>query len=349
MLARQSYSQLSVLNRKGRSGRDTRLRRVPYGEGDAPAFCAGPPCRAGEGEDRVPGRSQSAILASSPSAAWCRCCCPEWRWICRTSSWKCRRILHWRGWQGVFSAEEELRGMWSSGALSEEAERSSRSLGGKEGSGVLTLVRVREESWTETVKVMLGRLTTGGWRAGRIGWKSITKTDDHFDLPPFILPSSSRSAWLSGHVSSQCPDVIDVRSAGGRERRGEVRQRFPETEGHVECSGGQGRHRWQTTQMWLLCWLETETLTWDQSDMLMLLTASRMCWRSDTEERLLNWSSAVWLLHGTREIAPSRRVLYAHHTTMYSLQHHFFRSQLQRVHVCFAVTCQRHVWQNAQG
>ena len=51
------------------------------------------------------------------------------------------------------------------------------------------------------VKVKLGRLTIWGWRAGRIGWKSITKTDDHFDLPPFILPSSSRSAWLSGHVS----------------------------------------------------------------------------------------------------------------------------------------------------
>ena len=50
-------------------------------------------------------------------------------------------------------------------------------------------------------KAKLGRLTTGGWRAGRIGWKSITKTDDHFDLPPFILLFSSRSAWLSGHVS----------------------------------------------------------------------------------------------------------------------------------------------------
>ena len=26
---------------------------VNYDEGDSPAFCAGPPCRAGEGEDRV--------------------------------------------------------------------------------------------------------------------------------------------------------------------------------------------------------------------------------------------------------------------------------------------------------
>ena len=30
--------------------------------------------------------------------------------------------------------------------------------------------------------------------------------------------------------------MIDVRSAGGEEE-GEVRQRFPETEGHVECGG----------------------------------------------------------------------------------------------------------------
>ena len=45
-----------VLNRKGRSGSDMRLKRVPYDEGDAPAFCAGPPCRAGEGEDQVPRR-----------------------------------------------------------------------------------------------------------------------------------------------------------------------------------------------------------------------------------------------------------------------------------------------------
>ena len=37
------------MNGKGRSGIDMRLKRVPYDEGDAPAFCAGPPCRAGEG------------------------------------------------------------------------------------------------------------------------------------------------------------------------------------------------------------------------------------------------------------------------------------------------------------
>ena len=39
-----------------------RLQRVPYDEGDATAFCAGSPCRAGEGEDRVPRRSQVSDL-----------------------------------------------------------------------------------------------------------------------------------------------------------------------------------------------------------------------------------------------------------------------------------------------
>ena len=38
------------------------LKTVPYDEGDAPAFCAGPPCRAGKGEDRVPRRSQVGDL-----------------------------------------------------------------------------------------------------------------------------------------------------------------------------------------------------------------------------------------------------------------------------------------------
>ena len=50
-----------MLNGKGRSGSDMRLKRVPYDEGDAPAFCAGPPCTAGE-EDRVPRRSQVGDL-----------------------------------------------------------------------------------------------------------------------------------------------------------------------------------------------------------------------------------------------------------------------------------------------
>ena len=58
-----------MLNRKGRSGIDMRLKRVPYDEGDAPAFCAGPPCRAGEGEDRVPRRSQVCHLGLVTSRA----------------------------------------------------------------------------------------------------------------------------------------------------------------------------------------------------------------------------------------------------------------------------------------
>ena len=51
---------------------------------------------------------------------------------------------------------------------------------------------------------------------------------------------------------SQCRDVIDVRSAGGR-GRGEVWQRFPETEDHVKCNGGQERHRQQATRSSLCC------------------------------------------------------------------------------------------------
>ena len=35
---------------------------VNYDEGDSPAFCAGPPCRAGEGQDRVLKRSQIGDL-----------------------------------------------------------------------------------------------------------------------------------------------------------------------------------------------------------------------------------------------------------------------------------------------
>ena len=50
------------MNGKGRSGSDMRLKRVLYDEGDAPAFCAGPPCRAGKGEDRVPRRSKVGDL-----------------------------------------------------------------------------------------------------------------------------------------------------------------------------------------------------------------------------------------------------------------------------------------------
>ena len=39
-----------------------RLKGVPCDEGDATAFGAGPPCRAGEGEDSVPRRSQVGDL-----------------------------------------------------------------------------------------------------------------------------------------------------------------------------------------------------------------------------------------------------------------------------------------------
>ena len=39
-----------------------RLKKVPYDEGDDPAFCAGRSCRAGAGEDQAPRRSQVGDL-----------------------------------------------------------------------------------------------------------------------------------------------------------------------------------------------------------------------------------------------------------------------------------------------
>ena len=51
------------------------------------------------------------------------------------------------------------------------------------------------------VKVYLGRLTTGGWKAGRIGWKLITKTYDNFD------PSSSPKPTTDWLVSL-CSDLV---------------------------------------------------------------------------------------------------------------------------------------------
>ena len=55
------------MNGKGRSGSDMRLQRVPYDEGDAPAFCAGPPAERGEERTEYPGGARSSILASSPA------------------------------------------------------------------------------------------------------------------------------------------------------------------------------------------------------------------------------------------------------------------------------------------
>ena len=75
--------------------RESLLRRTPLQSGGR----RGPSIQAEPDRRSWPCHRQGA--ARSPSAAWCRRCCPEWRWICRTSSWKCRRILHWRGRQGV--------------------------------------------------------------------------------------------------------------------------------------------------------------------------------------------------------------------------------------------------------
>ena len=191
-----------------------RLKRVPYDEGDAPHVpppspFAPDPFEQGKERTEYPGGARSSILASSPAG------CSQ-----VSVSSMLSRLLFWmkvdisdllqevptdlalkRQTRSVFPAKEEPRGMWSSclwggrsGALSEEAVRPSRSLsgeaGGTYGSGV------REESWTEMVS-----LARQADDRGLESWKSITKTDDHFDLPLLILTPSSRSAWLSGHVS----------------------------------------------------------------------------------------------------------------------------------------------------
>ena len=46
-----------------------RLKRVPYDEGNAPAFCAGPSCRAGQEKDRVLRQSQVSNLSLVTSRA----------------------------------------------------------------------------------------------------------------------------------------------------------------------------------------------------------------------------------------------------------------------------------------
>ena len=65
---------------------------------------------------------------------------------------------------------------------------------------MLMFVRVRLETRTE-LEIRLGKQRTWGWRAGKFRWKSILSTDDHFDCPALIHSPSSRSVWLSQHVS----------------------------------------------------------------------------------------------------------------------------------------------------
>ena len=188
-----------------------RLKRVPYDEGDAPAFCAGPPCRAGEGEDRVLRRSQVGDLGLVTSRAQ-----PGLR-----QQHDVDVVLNEGGYVGPPHGS-------ANGSCIEEADKEcvfgwGRTKGNVKQLSVRGTQRSAERGGWEVVTVTGWRgrwygsgVLTGGWRAGRIGWKLFMKTDDHFDLPPFILPSSSRSAWLSGHVSRNA--VIDVRSAGGRGR-----------------------------------------------------------------------------------------------------------------------------------
>ena len=60
--------------------------------------------------------------------------------------------------------------------------------------------------------------------------------------------------------------------------------------------------------------------------------------------------NAVWLLHGWCHVKllPSRWMFCVHHIIMHNLHYHFVWSHIRRVHVCFVLTCQTHVWQNDQ-
>ena len=59
---------------------------------------------------------------------------------------------------------------------------------------------------------------------------------------------------------------------------------------------------------------------------------------------------AIWLLHGWCHVKllPPRRTFSVHHRLppCTSLQCHFMQSHILRVHVCSAVTCHLHFWQN---
>ena len=64
-------------------------------------------------------------------------------------------------------------------------------------------------------------------------------------------------------------------------------------------------------------------------------------------QRNLCTYSAVWLLHGWSRVKllPSRRVLC---TTIHQLTLSLYSKPLSKVHVCFAVTCYLHFWQNGR-
>ena len=135
-----------------------------------PPLAPDPPAERGKERTEYPGGARSAILASSPSG----------RSHVSVSSMM-SMLLSWmkvdmsdlllevptdlalkRQTRSVFLAEEELRGTWSSclwgrrmrsGALSEEAVRSSRSLGGEEGGTAV----VSSWPWSEWGRTELKR------------------------------------------------------------------------------------------------------------------------------------------------------------------------------------------------
>ena len=58
--------------------------------------------------------------------------------------------------------------------------------------------------------------------------------------------------------------------------------------------------------------------------------------------------SNLWLLHGWCHVKllPSQPMFCVHHTPRTSLQCHFMHNHIHMVHVCLAVTCHLHFWQN---
>ena len=207
-----------------------------------PPFAPDPPAERGKQRTEYPGGASSAILASSPagrsqvSVSSMMSMLLSWMKVDMSDLLEVPTDLALkRQTRSVFSAEEELRGMWSSclwggrsGALSEEAERSSWSLGGEEGGMEVVCwhgageLEELDESWSRKLMITL------------------------IFLRSFFPPLLDRRGFLGTFLAMPRCDRRAI-------SWGEVRQRFPETEGHVECSGGQGRHRWQTTLSSLCC------------------------------------------------------------------------------------------------
>ena len=76
----------------------------------------------------------------------------------------------------------------------------------------------------------------------------------------------------------------------------------------------------------------------------------RLLWRFFQHPSKWCTYSAIWLLHGwcQEKLLPPWRTFSVYHRLppCTSLQCHFMQSHILRVHVCSAVTCHLHFWQN---